>query len=73
MKLAETLIEKNKEDPCWDGYKQVGMKKGKGGKKVPNCIEESAELIEEAAEQTDKTSAAYWSCRQWRAGSKVEG
>lgn len=24
--------------PCWDGYKQVGMKKGKGGKMVPNCV-----------------------------------
>ena len=25
------------EGPCWDGYKQVGMK-NKGGKKVPNCV-----------------------------------
>lgn len=25
-------------NPCWDGYKQVGMKKGKGGKMVPNCV-----------------------------------
>lgn len=25
-------------DPCWDGYKQVGMKKGKDGKMVPNCV-----------------------------------
>jgi len=24
-------------DPCWTGYKQVGMKT-KGGKKVPNCV-----------------------------------
>ena len=23
-------------DPCWKGYKQIGMKK-KGKKKVPNC------------------------------------
>tara|TARA_R110001583_G_scaffold194603_1_gene365899 strand:- start:53 stop:349 length:297 start_codon:yes stop_codon:yes gene_type:complete len=22
--------------------------------------------------KTDKTKAGYWSCRQWRAGSKVE-
>ena len=22
---------------CWEGYKQVGMKK-KGGKMVPNCV-----------------------------------
>jgi hypothetical protein len=26
------------DDPCWDGYRQVGMKKGKGGKMVPNCV-----------------------------------
>jgi len=25
-------------DPCWDDYEMVGMKKGKGGKPVPNCI-----------------------------------
>lgn len=24
--------------PCWEGYKQVGMKKGKNGKMVPNCV-----------------------------------
>jgi hypothetical protein len=24
-------------DPCWDNYKQIGMKK-KGGKSVPNCV-----------------------------------
>lgn len=26
------------KDACWDGYTAVGMKKGKGGKKVPNCV-----------------------------------
>ena len=25
------------EDPCWDNYKQIGMKK-KNGKSVPNCV-----------------------------------
>jgi len=24
--------------PCWEGYVQVGMKKGKDGKMVPNCV-----------------------------------
>ena len=27
------------DDPCWDGYKQVGMKE-KDGKKLPNCVPE---------------------------------
>ena len=31
------LFEKKKGDPCWVGYKQVGMK-NKGGKQVPNCV-----------------------------------
>ena len=42
------------EEACWDGYKQVGMKK-KGNKEVPNCVPEEKELnewgeIEEEAE-----------------------
>jgi len=32
------ITTKVKTGPCWDGYEQVGMKKGKGGKMVPNCI-----------------------------------
>lgn len=28
----------NKQAPCWDGYVQRGMKPGKNGKKVPNCV-----------------------------------
>ena len=35
-------------DPCWDGFKQVGMKKGAGGKMVPNCVPEEVELDESA-------------------------
>ena len=29
--------KKKKDDPCWDGYEQVGMKT-KNGKQVPNCV-----------------------------------
>ena len=36
--LAKMVTED--DDPCWSGYKQVGMKKGKGGKPVPNCVPE---------------------------------
>ena len=39
---------KESEDPCWDGYRQLGMKK-KNGKEVPNCIPE--EEIDEATYQ----------------------
>jgi len=40
MRIEEILEAiKKKSDPCWDGYKQLGMK-NKSGKKVPNCIPE---------------------------------
>jgi len=43
------------DDPCWDGYKQVGMKKGKGGKMVPNCVPvDSADEVDENAELAKK-------------------
>ena len=44
---------KHTEDkgPCWDGYKQVGMKK-KGGRMVPDCVPEEVEL-----EENDKALA----------------
>ena len=53
---SEILGEK--KDPCWDGYKQVGMKK-KGKKMVPNCVKEGQsnwreELSEKYAGQYDK-------------------
>ena len=32
------------ENPCWDGYKQVGMKK-RGDHMVPNCVMKEAEEI----------------------------
>lgn len=28
----------SKADPCWEGYTQRGMKPGKGGAMVPNCV-----------------------------------
>lgn len=49
-------------DPCWSGYKQVGMKKGRKGNMVPNCVKEELEAIADATEfifmneaDTDKT------------------
>ena len=48
---VESTEELEEEDPCWDGYEQVGMK-DKGGKEVPNCVPEGVEeyTIEEAEE-----------------------
>ena len=30
-------MAKDKKDPCWEDYKQVGNKE-KSGKTVPNCV-----------------------------------
>ncbi len=51
--FGESIEEDDKmeNDPCWDNYKMVGMKK-KGGKEVPNCVPEGVEeyTIEDAEE-----------------------
>ena len=44
-------------EKCWDGYKQVGMKK-KNGKDVPNCVPEETELEELTTNQLIKKLAA---------------
>jgi len=41
--------EVDEADGCWDGYKQVGMKK-KGNKNVPNCVPEEKDLEEKKSE-----------------------
>lgn len=37
-----SVFDEAKDDPCWDGYQQIGMKK-KGNKEVPNCVPEEME------------------------------
>jgi len=43
---AETQIKEGK-GPCWPGYKQVGMKKGKRGGMVPNCVPVDGKSLED--------------------------
>ena len=47
------INEKEKDDPCWKGYKQIGMKK-KGKKQVPNCVPEQVEEGYMSPEQQKK-------------------
>ena len=55
---VEQIEEKKKSgDPCWVGYKQVGMKK-KGGKMVPNCVPEETEVSEGKKEMLAKMNAS---------------
>lgn len=36
--VGQFVTPKSKTGPCWEGYEQIGMKKGKSGKMVPNCV-----------------------------------
>jgi hypothetical protein len=56
---AAIKASQNEEaDPCWDGYKQVGMKK-KGGKKVPNCVPEAYTGAEKTSKDKNKPNSRF--------------
>jgi hypothetical protein len=52
MKTFKQYIE-----ACWDGYRQVGMKK-KGNRMVPNCVPESFDM-NEASDESQITVGDY--------------
>ena len=45
MILTYADFIKEKANPCWKGYKQIGTKK-KNGRIVPNCVRESVDNTE---------------------------
>ena len=67
------LYEKKKGDPCWVGYKQVGMK-NKGGKQVPNCVpaSEAAQYDEMYKGKHGQTEKQYQDSRS-DAGKMISG
>jgi hypothetical protein len=63
MKDYDRLVQKDlpdtqaeAKDPCWKGYKQIGMKK-KGGKQVPNCVPERKTIFSELESLNEIASA----------------
>lgn len=44
--MAKLINILNEKGPCWNGYKQLGMKK-KGNREVPNCVPESVQPTNE--------------------------
>jgi hypothetical protein len=73
--------QQTEDSPCWDGYKQVGTKKGKSGKTVPNCVPEETQLdekIEGLVKKAEKSGIAYSILKQvydrgmaaWRTGHR---
>jgi len=71
-----------KDNPCWDGYEQIGMKE-KNGKQVPNCVpivkksvkQEIQSIIAVMHEQIDKladNNASQWGYIQDKNTKKYE-
>lgn len=58
------VTEHSSEDPCWDGYKQIGFK-DKNGKHIPNCVRASAGVVASAAD----VLRSYWTAG--KGGDKV--
>jgi hypothetical protein len=58
-------MDEAKNDPCWKGYKQEGLKK-KGNRMVPNCVPEETN-IEEA---NKPTNPKLWS--KWKSKAKAK-
>ena len=60
--LQRTSIteDKDEDDPCWDGYEMVGMKKDKDGNEVPNCVpKEKNESVVKEDEEDDPCWDGY--------------
>jgi hypothetical protein len=39
-------LQGGEKDPCWKGYEMIGMKPGKGGSQVPNCVPKNESVKE---------------------------
>ena len=37
LRVLKQAEHSGKDNPCWEGYEQIGMKM-KGNRKVPNCV-----------------------------------
>jgi hypothetical protein len=44
--VSGNFAGKAESSPCWPGYKQVGMKPGKNGSMVPNCVPVSGKALQ---------------------------
>jgi len=82
--IASDHLTNEAKGPCWDGYKQVGMKK-KGKKMVPNCVPEHTGMIARILEQHQgeqelktleeknvPTNPSLWSKMKSRAKAKFD-
>ena len=55
IQISPDDMELSNDSPCWDGYKQVGMKM-KDGKEVPNCVPDNEASATTATAGTKPTA-----------------
>ena len=68
--LINDFFEDASKDPCWKGYKQIGMKE-KSGKQVPNCVPKSQTTNE--VEQRFDEPLTGWHIVYRSSGNPVHG
>lgn len=56
--LKEAWKKMSEEDPCWNGYQQIGMK-DKDGKEVPNCVPKESECDEGCEVEKEGVAKKY--------------
>jgi hypothetical protein len=63
------------EDACWPGYEAIGLKPGKGGKMVPNCVpvKSSAEKFETYNDYPESATTAAKRALEWRDKNPDQG
>jgi hypothetical protein len=53
-----------KKAPCWKGYVQRGMKPGKNGKPVPNCVPVAKALFSEFGKDYTKSKTTRYTLEE---------
>jgi hypothetical protein len=71
MAVAAKLDAERQDEACWNGYKQVGMKK-KNGKDVPNCVPEELEEARKPAPVRWKRAGANGEIQATIGGKKYQ-
>jgi hypothetical protein len=72
--LVDDSGDMTKQSPCWDGYVQRGMKPGKDGKPVPNCVPaKKVNKADDTYTPNDGMKAAARRALKWKEDGKATG
>jgi len=64
--IKKDEVSEDDDNPCWKGYEMIGMKKGKNGEEVPNCVpKESIELDENSSPSYKEGKKAAYDAKKY--------